>query len=144
MAIKEPGRAYVDAAATAAYAHLFQAFSEPTRLAIVQHLASGEHRVRDLVEHMGLAQSTVSKHLGFLLDCGLVLTRPEGRATWYSLAEPDLLRSLIGATEKLLTATGTHAVLCTHLHLPEADSGHADPDRAAQPASVNESEGSQV
>ncbi|MGJ3510148.1 ArsR/SmtB family transcription factor [Enemella sp. A6] len=105
----------LDEVATTAYAHLFQALAEPTRLAIVQHLAFGEHRVRDLVEHMGLAQSTVSKHVAFLLECGLLATRPEGRATWYSLAERDLLRDLIAAAEAILDATGTQAVLCAHL-----------------------------
>ncbi|MEV4902585.1 metalloregulator ArsR/SmtB family transcription factor [Citricoccus sp. NPDC055426] len=108
----------LDEVATAAYAHLFQALAEPTRLTLVQHLASGEHRVRDLVDHLGLAQSTVSKHLGFLLECGLVTLRPEGRSTWYSLAEPARLRLLISAAEELLRATGTDAVLCTHLRRP--------------------------
>ena len=114
--IQQEGAA-LDEVATAAYAHLFQAFAEPTRLAIVQHLASGEHRVRDLVEHMGLAQSTVSKHVGFLVECGLVTMRPEGRSTWYSLTQPELLRTLIAAAECLLDATGTQALLCTHLRL---------------------------
>lgn len=106
----------LDEVATAAYAHLFQAFAEPMRLAILQHLATGEHRVRDLVEHMGLAQSTVSKHVSFLLECGLVTVRPEGRASWYALAEPALLRVLIVAAEQMLAATGTPAMLCRHLH----------------------------
>lgn len=105
----------VDEVATAAYAHLFQALAEPTRLAIVQHLSSGEHRVRDLVDHMGLAQSTVSKHVSFLLECGLVTSRPEGRASWYALAEPALLRILVAAAEKMLGASGNPAVLCSHL-----------------------------
>lgn len=105
----------LDEVATAAYAHLFQALAEPTRLAIVQHLASGEHRVRDLVEHLGLAQSTVSKHVGFLLECGLVTVRPEGRASWYGLAGPTLLRALIAAAETMLDAAGNPAVLCPHL-----------------------------
>ncbi|UPO77885.1 metalloregulator ArsR/SmtB family transcription factor [Arthrobacter sp. Helios] len=118
MAIIKQGLAPLDDAATAAYAHLFQAFAEPTRLAIVQHLASGEHRVRDLVDHIGLAQSTVSKHVGFLVECGLAAMRPEGRSTWYSLTQPELLRTLIAAAENLLDATGTQATLCTHLRLP--------------------------
>ncbi|MCQ9332049.1 metalloregulator ArsR/SmtB family transcription factor [Corynebacterium phoceense] len=116
--MKQQDGATLGEVATAAYAHLFQAFAEPTRLAIVQHLASGEHRVRDLVEHMGLAQSTVSKHVGFLVECGLVTMRPEGRSTWYSLTQPELLRTLIAAAECLLDATGTQALLCTHLRLP--------------------------
>lgn len=106
----------LDAGATEAYAHLFQAFADPTRLAIVQHLATGEHRVRDLVEHMGFAQSTVSKHIAFLSECGIVRMRPEGRSTWYSLADTGLLRVLITAAEQLLIATGNPATLCTHLH----------------------------
>lgn len=109
----------VDDIATRAYAHLFQAFADPKRLAIVQHLAFGEHRVRDLVEHMGLAQSTVSKHLSFLLECGLVAPRHEGRATWYSLAEPELLRILIAAAECMLQATGNSAQLCEHVRSRE-------------------------
>ncbi|MFB9775256.1 ArsR/SmtB family transcription factor [Brevibacterium otitidis] len=109
----------IDEAATTAYAQLFQALAEPTRLAIVQHLASGPHRVRDLVSHMGLAQSTVSKHIAFLHECRLLTARPEGRATWYALAEPELLRGLITAAEQVLTATGAHAVLCQHLHTAE-------------------------
>ena len=54
MAMNEQEGTTLDEVATAAYAHLFQAFAEPTRLAIVQHLASGEHRVRDLVSYTHL------------------------------------------------------------------------------------------
>ncbi len=109
----------VDATATTAYAHLFQALAEPARLSIVQHLASGEHRVRDLVAHLGLAQSTVSKHVAFLVQCGLLTARPDGRSTWYALAEPGLLRDLVAAAERVLAATGSPAVLCGHLRPPE-------------------------
>jgi len=109
----------LDELATRSYAHLFQALADPTRLAVVQHLASREHRVRDLVEHMGLAQSTISKHLSFLVECGLINARPEGRATWYSLAEPALLRILVAAAEKMLEATGNAAQLCVHLRSGE-------------------------
>lgn len=118
MTITVAGQEPFDEVATAAYAHLFQALADPTRLTLVQHLASGEHRVRDLVDHLGLAQSTVSKHLGFLLECGLVTLRPEGRSTWYSLADPARLRRLITAAEDVLKASGTDAVLCTHLRRP--------------------------
>ncbi len=45
---------------------LFHGFSDPSRLAIVRHLALGEHRVVDLTAHLGLAQCTVSKHLACL------------------------------------------------------------------------------
>lgn len=35
-----------------AYAILFHALSDPTRLTILRHLVGGEHRVRDLVDHL--------------------------------------------------------------------------------------------
>lgn len=109
------GPVVIDAESTATYAHLFQGLADPTRLAILQHLASGEHRVRDLVDHLGFAQSTVSKHLSFLLECRLVVVRPAGRSSWYSLAEPARLGDLIAAAEALLQATGTRAELGAHL-----------------------------
>ncbi|MBP6685697.1 MAG: winged helix-turn-helix transcriptional regulator, partial [Leucobacter sp.] len=54
---------------------LFHSFSDPSRLVILQHLQLGEHRVVDLTEHLGLSQSTVSKHLARLKDAGLVSSR---------------------------------------------------------------------
>ena len=120
MAINRDPMMELDAQATNVYAHLFQALGDPTRLAVLQHLANGEHRVRDLVEHIGLAQSTVSKHLSFLLECNLIAVRPDGRASWYRLTEPEATAALIGASEALLLATGTQARLRVHLHLPSS------------------------
>lgn len=82
---------------------LFRGLADPTRLAIVRHLALGEHRVVDLTAHLGLAQSTVSGHLACLRDCGLVTARAQGRASVYSLARPELL-DLLDAAERLLDA----------------------------------------
>lgn len=99
-------------AAAEAAACLFGALGERSRLLIVQHLLLGEHRVVDLVGHLGLAQSTVSKHLGCLLDCGLVRVRAEGRASVYSLAHPSATLDLLGAAERLLGLTGDAVTLC--------------------------------
>lgn len=93
-------------------AALFHSFSDPTRLAILRRLAEGEQRVRDLTDELGLAQSTVSAHLACLRDCGLVSSRPHGRASLFSLAaEPELL-ALLRAAESLLEATGSAVELC--------------------------------
>ena len=107
----------VDAAAgptdgLAAAACLFHGFADPSRIAILRHLALGDHRVVDLTAHLGLAQSTVSKHLMCLRDCGLVTARPEGRATVYSLNYADALMDLWAAAERLLEATGDAVTLC--------------------------------
>ena len=90
---------------------LFRSLSDGTRLAIVRRLAAGEARVVDLVEQLGLAQSTVSAHVGCLRDCGLVRGRPQGRQVFYSLARPELM-DLLGAAETLLVATGSAVELC--------------------------------
>ena len=101
-----------EAAALTAAACLFHGFSDPSRLAIVRHLALGEHRVVDLTAHLGLAQSTVSKHLACLRDCGLVTSRPEGRASMWSLQHTETVIALLASAEKLLALTGVAVVLC--------------------------------
>jgi DNA-binding transcriptional ArsR family regulator len=101
-----------EAAALSAAACLFHGFSDASRLAIVRHLALGEHRVLDLTEHLGLAQSTVSKHLACLRDCGLVESRPRGRASLFSLTHPEATLELLSAAERLLGLTGDAVALC--------------------------------
>lgn len=101
-----------ESAALTAAACLFHSLSDPSRLAIVRHLALGEHRVVDLTSHLGLAQSTVSKHLACLKDCGLVSSRPEGRASMWSLNHTDTIIQLLSAAERLLAATGDAVTLC--------------------------------
>ena len=93
-------------------ASLFLSLSDPARLALLQHLALGEHRVVDLQEHLGLAQSTVSAHLACLRDCGLVTSRPQGRASMFSLAAGPELMAVFGAAERLLAVTGDAVELC--------------------------------
>ncbi|MGH3344162.1 MAG: ArsR/SmtB family transcription factor [Carbonactinosporaceae bacterium] len=91
---------------------LFHGFSDPSRLAILRHLALGEHRVVDLTAHLGLAQSTVSKHLACLTDCGLVTSRPQGRASVFSLTHLEALVDLLASAERLLGLTGDAVSLC--------------------------------
>lgn len=94
---------------------LFHGFGDASRLVILQHLLLGDHRVVDLTEHLALAQSTVSKHLACLKDCGLVASRPEGRASVFSVTHPEAITELLAAAEKLLELTGFAVVLCpTH------------------------------
>jgi len=90
---------------------LFRSLGDPARLAILRQLAGGDARVVDLTVLLGLAQSTVSKHLACLRDCGLVTVRAAGRASVYSLAQPALLQVFIAA-ETVLAATGNAVVLC--------------------------------
>jgi len=93
-------------------AALFHGLSDPSRLAILQHLSLGEHKVRELTEHLGLAQSTVSAHLACLRDCGLVVSRPQGRASMFSLTSAAELLGVLDAAERLLAASGYAVAFC--------------------------------
>jgi DNA-binding transcriptional ArsR family regulator len=92
-------------------AALFRSLGDQTRLAIIRSLAAREARVVDLTGELGLAQSTISKHLACLRDCGLVDVRPAGRASFYSLAQPAMA-GLLAAAEDLLASTGNAVALC--------------------------------
>ena len=92
-------------------AALFRSLADPTRLAIIHRLAAGPARVVELVEEVGLAQSTVSKHLACLRECGLVDSEPVGRASLFRLTQPALIEVLTSA-EAVLAATGQAVALC--------------------------------
>jgi ArsR family transcriptional regulator, cadmium/lead-responsive transcriptional repressor len=101
-----------EATALSAAACMFRSLGDPARLAILRHLALGEHKVVDLTGHLGLAQSTVSAHLACLRDCGLVTSRPQGRASMWSLNHTATLLDVLSAAERLLAATGDAVALC--------------------------------
>lgn len=105
-----------EAEALKSAAALFHSLGDPSRLVILQHLQLGEHRVVDLVKHLGLSQSTVSKHLACLKDTGMVTSRAEGRASMYSLTHPDAVVSILAAAEKMLALTGDAVHLCPMHH----------------------------
>ncbi len=121
--MKPPVEPVGEVTALSAAACLFNGFSDRSRLAIVQHLLEGEHRVVDLTGHLGLAQSTVSRHLACLLECGIVQVRAEGRASMYSLAHPEATLALLAAAEQLLALTGDAVTLCTTYGTAAKDAG---------------------
>ncbi len=106
MAMTAATDEYSPTGSPAGTAALFHALAEPSRLEILEHLFLGEHRVVDLVAHLGLAQSTVSQHLACLRDCGLVTSRAQGRSSHYSLTDPERVRVLLADAAALLAATG--------------------------------------
>jgi DNA-binding transcriptional ArsR family regulator len=69
-------------------AALFRAFAEPTRLAIVQELKSGELSVSEIVDNLTTSQANVSKQLKLLYDAGIVSRRKQGTQVLYQIADP--------------------------------------------------------
>jgi ArsR family transcriptional regulator, arsenate/arsenite/antimonite-responsive transcriptional repressor len=66
--------------------NITKALADENRLRILMALQNKEICVCQLTEWMGLAMSTVSKHLSILYQAGLVNARKEGRWMYYSLA----------------------------------------------------------
>jgi len=67
---------------------LFKGFADPTRIRVLNLLAAGELCVCDLVEILDLPQSTVSRHLAYLLRSALVEVTRDWKFAHYRLAEP--------------------------------------------------------
>jgi ArsR family transcriptional regulator len=55
---------------------------------ILCHLSSGEKSVTDLEERLGSRQAAVSQQLARLRSEGLVATRRDGKAIYYSIRDP--------------------------------------------------------
>jgi DNA-binding transcriptional ArsR family regulator len=66
-----------------------KALSDESRLRILKSLGAGELCMSEVTEILGLAPSTVSKHLHLLAKAGLVTARQQGRWRYYRLAESD-------------------------------------------------------
>ncbi|HZL84090.1 MAG TPA: metalloregulator ArsR/SmtB family transcription factor [Candidatus Krumholzibacteria bacterium] len=71
--------------APSALAGLFKALADPSRLRLLRLLDGTELRVQELVEVLGLAQPTVSRHLGILYRAGLLRRRREGGWLFYGV-----------------------------------------------------------
>lgn len=82
-------------------AAVLTAVGEPNRLLLLRLLLEEERCVTQCVERTGLVQSLVSKHLGRLVDVGLVHRRPSGRQNYYSVVDPDGLRETLDAAARL-------------------------------------------
>ena len=65
---------------------MFRAFSDSTRLRILNLLKPGELCVCELVRVLELPQPKVSRHLAYLRKAGLVTGRKEGLWMYYTLA----------------------------------------------------------
>ncbi len=70
-----------------AIAQIFKALSDETRLRILALLTRGELCVCDLMAVLRLPQSTVSRHLAYLRNAGLISDRREGVWMYYRLEE---------------------------------------------------------
>ena len=89
------------------FIRVMKAMSDPNRVRIVKLLQLKELCVCELQELLGLAQSTVSKHLKLLDEAGLISNRREGAWVIYEVNDngkcdhvKSLLREMRGWVEE--------------------------------------------
>ena len=68
----------------------FRVLSEPSRLRILHTLGRSEMSVGDLVEATNASQANTSKHLGMLLEAGIVARRKDGLNAYYRVADESI------------------------------------------------------
>lgn len=73
-------------------ASLMKALSHGGRLMILCHLAKGEKSVRELEDLLGVRQAAVSQQLARLRFEGLVDSRRDGKAIYYTVADGRALK----------------------------------------------------
>ena len=68
----------------------FKLLADPMRLRLLHALGERELTVGELVEATGGGQANVSKHLGALLEAGIVARRKAGLNAFYSIADQSI------------------------------------------------------
>ena len=84
-----------------AYLAITKALSDPSRVRMLCALDGGELCVCQLIELVGLAPSTVSRHMAVLGQAGLVRSRKQGRWVYYDLPS----RSTAGIAGRMVRET---------------------------------------
>jgi ArsR family transcriptional regulator, arsenate/arsenite/antimonite-responsive transcriptional repressor len=80
---------------------LAKALSDEGRVRTLMFLSGGELCVCQIIEMLGLAPSTVSKHMSILHQAGLVESRKDGRWIYYRLVDDKAPRPVREALDWL-------------------------------------------
>lgn len=79
---------------TAALARLGHALSDTTRVGVLLALREAPAYPSDLAGALSVSRQVMSNQLACLRGCGLVEAVPDGRRTWYRLADSHLAPAL--------------------------------------------------
>ncbi len=78
---------------------------DPTRIRILDLLRDSELTVREITDELQTSQQNASKHLGILLQAGILARRKEGSSSIYSIADRgvyELCEQVCGGIEHQL------------------------------------------
>jgi DNA-binding transcriptional ArsR family regulator len=105
-------------------AEFFKTLGHPARIRVLELLGQREHAVSELLPVVGVEATNLSQHLAVLRRAGLVVTRKDGAAVYYSLTSPRVAELLAVArgilTEVLSEQVGLLADLRAPLGAPDA------------------------
>ena len=105
-------------------AEFFKTLGHPARIRVLELLGQREHAVSELLPVVGVEATNLSQHLAVLRRAGLVVTRKDGAAVYYSLTNPRVAELLAVArgilTEVLSEQVGLLADLRAPLGEPDA------------------------
>lgn len=83
-------------------AKIFKAFCDEKRLKIIELLTNGEKCACVLLENLDLTQSGLSYHMKILIDSGVIISRQDGRWTYYQISKTgknNAIKQLIAITK---------------------------------------------
>ncbi|MES0808309.1 metalloregulator ArsR/SmtB family transcription factor [Roseibium sp. SCPC15] len=102
-------------------AAIFRALGHPARLAIIKQLAAQEEACcGEIVNHLPLAQSTVSQHLQVLKEAGLLTCDTRGRNCHY-LLNREILGKAAHCSQEFWTHLNSLGVDTSTAHSPVAE-----------------------
>jgi DNA-binding transcriptional ArsR family regulator len=87
---------------TAALARLGFALSDETRARVLLMLREAPAYPSDMADALDVSRQVMSNQLACLRGCGLVEAVPDGRRTWYRLADDRLAPALDGLLQLVL------------------------------------------
>ena len=93
---------------------LMRSLSNQHRLLIVCQLIDGERSVGELVDFLGIRDTTVSQHLALLRKDGIVTTRRDGQTIYYSILSHQARQVL----ETLYSLYCPTPVMCKSTNVP--------------------------
>ena len=91
-------------------AQRFRVLGEPMRIKLLDRLRDGEATVGELQRALGASQQNVSKHLGVLLQAGIVSRTKQGTSSVFAIADQgvfELCEQVCGGLRRQLTELDT-------------------------------------
>ncbi|MEW6034633.1 MAG: metalloregulator ArsR/SmtB family transcription factor [Chloroflexota bacterium] len=75
------------------HAEMCQVFSHPKRLELIDVLRESEMSVGELSQRLRITPANLSQHLAMMKERRILVSRKEGNAVYYRVANPKLFRA---------------------------------------------------